>query len=377
MKIIISGGGTAGHIYPAIATAQVLKENFGAEILFIGASERMEMDKVPKAGFEIIGLPVEGLKRKITHKNLIVLAKYIRSLIKARGIVKRWKPDAVVGFGGYASAPVIKAAQHFSIPTILQEQNSFPGIANRLHAKYAKVICTAYDGMERFFPNTRIVKTGNPLRVKYYNAFTDEKRREAYKYFNLQPGYITVVVTGGSLGAGTINGAMEKLVKSDPNPPVPIQIIWQTGAYYWEREFDFYDKNGGISIPIKITSFIDRMDLAYAIADMIVCRAGASTISEIQMLGIPAVFVPSPNVAEDHQTHNAEALVEKQAAIMIKDCELGDKLLEVITTLAVDENRRRTISENVRKMGVYNSAEQVSELIVEEIEKDKRVKNAK
>lgn len=370
MKIIISGGGTAGHIYPAIATAQVLKDKYGAEILFIGAISRMEMDKVPKAGFEIIGLPVEGLKRKITHKNLIVLAKFIRSLFKANRIVRKWKPDAVVGFGGYASAPVIRVAQLYKIPTILQEQNSFPGIANRLHAKYAKVICTAYDGMERFFPKTRIVKTGNPLRVKYDGAFTEERKTEAYQYFGLSSDKLTVIVTGGSLGAGTINSAMEKLVSAEKKSSSPIQFVWQTGAYYWEKEQKFFQGiSSDMSLQVKMVSFIDRMDLAYAIADMIVCRAGASTISEIQMLGIPAIFVPSPNVAEDHQTHNAEALVKENAAIMIPDSELSGRLYSEISKLAEDDLRRKQISDNVRKMGIEDSAEQVAKLIVEEIEK--------
>lgn len=368
MKIIISGGGTAGHIYPAIATAQALKEKYGADILFVGAKGRMEMQKVPLAGFEIVGLPVEGLKRKITHKNLIVFVKYLYSLVLAHRLVRQWRPDAVVGFGGYASAPVIKAAQRFSIPTVLQEQNSYPGIANRMHSKYAKVICTAYDGMERFFPNTKIVKTGNPLRVRYDGAFSQEKKSEAYSHFGLKDDVKTVLVTGGSLGAGTINKAIEKFILDNPTSTVPFQVIWQTGSYYWDNESQFFAEHGQTNLHIKMVPFIDRMDLAYAIADVMVCRAGASTISEIQLLGTPAVFVPSPNVAENHQTHNAEALVNNDAALMISDSELSERFFPVVSELIVDDKRRESLSVNVRKMGIPDSAERVASIVVEQIE---------
>lgn len=375
MKIIISGGGTAGHIYPAIATAQVLKERYGAEILFVGATSRMEMQKVPLAGFEIVGLPVEGLKRKITHKNLIVLTKFIYSLFLAYRLVRKWRPDAVVGFGGYASAPVIRVAQRFSIPTVLQEQNSYPGIANRLHSKYARVICTAYDGMERFFPGVRIVKTGNPLRVKFDGAFDEGKRKEAYSHFGLKEGVRTVLVTGGSLGARSINSALEQFVIDNPVPAVPFQIIWQTGSYYWEKESNFFKEQPQTNVHISMVSFIDRMDLAYAVADVMVCRAGASTISEIQLLGTPAVFVPSPNVAEDHQTHNAEALVNNGAAMMIADSQLSENFYPVISELIADDNRRALLSENVKKMGIPDSAERVAELVVEQISSERTSKS--
>lgn len=367
MKIIISGGGTAGHIYPAIATAQVLKERYGAEILFVGARGRMEMEKVPPQGFEIVGLPVEGLKRSVTLKNIVVLFKYLYSIFLARRIVRKWKPDAVVGFGGYASAPVIRAAQHFSIPTILQEQNSYPGIANRMHAKYAKVVCTAYDGMERFFPGVRIVKTGNPLRVKYDGTRLDAQRSEAYAHFGLEKGVKTVLVTGGSLGAGTINAALEKFILDNPKPETPFQIIWQTGSFYWEKESAFFAEHRTESVHITMVPFIDRMDLAYAVSDVMVCRAGAGTVSEVQLLGIPAVFVPSPNVAEDHQTRNAEALVRSGAALMIEDSQLSGKFYDVVSRLLADDGARADLAANVRRMGVHDSAERVAAIVVEQI----------
>lgn len=370
MRIIISGGGTAGHIYPAIATADKLKEKYGADILFVGASSRMEMDKVPKAGYEIIGLPVEGLKRKITHKNLIVLAKFLRSSFIAKRIVKKWKPDAVVGFGGYASAPVIRAAKKYGIPIILQEQNSYAGIANKMHAKYAKVVCTAYDNMGSFFPRTKIIKTGNPLRVNYEDLKSNQKRTEAYKYFNLDCNRKTVLVVGGSLGAGTINKAMEVLIEKHESLECPMQILWQTGTYYWEKELEFYNSHPVDDILIKPVPFIDRMDYAYSIADIMVCRAGASTISEIQLIGTPAIFVPSPNVAEDHQTHNAMALVNNNAAEMIPDSEIAGSLLSKINSLVNDDVRLQELSRNARQMGIPDSAEQVADIVVSYIIKD-------
>ena len=313
-KFIISGGGTGGHIFPAISIANALKKRLpDCEILFVGALGRMEMERVPAAGYPIEGLPVSGFDRKNLLRNVKVLMNLFRSLMLARRIIRRFQPDVAIGVGGYASAPTLRAASAFGIPTVIQEQNSYAGVTNKLLAKKAARICVAYEGMERFFPKDKIILTGNPVRQDLFSVAPGTK--EAYDFFNLDPTKKTILVVGGSLGARTVNqsiiAGLEKLAKTD------IQIIWQTGKFYIENAHaaaePFACKN------LIVTDFVSRMDLAYSIADLVISRAGASSISELCLLAKPVILVPSPNVAEDHQTQNALALVRKDAAVMIKD----------------------------------------------------------
>ncbi len=321
IKVIISGGGTGGHIYPAIAIANAVKaKRPDAEILFIGAEGKMEMEKVPQAGYKIIGLPIAGLQRRLTLKNLKVPFLLLKSLNKAKKIIKDFRPDVAVGVGGYASGPTLKTAEKLNIPTVLQEQNSYPGITNKLLAKKANIICVAYDNMERFFPKDKILLTGNPVRQDILNL--SHKRNEALAYFNLKNELQTVLVIGGSLGARTINQVIEKMLPyfKENN----IQLIWQTGKYYAEKAKQAVNE---INAETIITMpFISRMDYAYAAANIVISRAGALSVSEIAVAKKPAIFIPSPNVAEDHQTKNAMALVNHHAAIMVKDDEAQAKL---------------------------------------------------
>ncbi|MGB1039481.1 MAG: undecaprenyldiphospho-muramoylpentapeptide beta-N-acetylglucosaminyltransferase, partial [Flavobacteriales bacterium] len=315
-KFIISGGGTGGHIYPAIAIANAIKEKQSkAEILFVGANGKMEMEKVPKAGYEIIGLDIAGLQRKLTVKNLSFPFKLFRSLKKAKQIVKDFNPDVAIGVGGYASGPLLRQAGKLGVPTLIQEQNSYPGITNKLLARKAKKICVAYDKMERFFDESKIVFTGNPVRKEILNI--EGKKERGQNHFKLDTNKKTVLVIGGSLGARTVNNSIKNAAKLlDENN---IQVLWQTGKYYYEDMKSFVDENKLISI--KVYDFIYEMDLAYASADLVVSRAGALSISELCLVGKPTILVPSPNVSEDHQTKNAMALVNHNAAQLVTDIE--------------------------------------------------------
>ena len=358
-KYLISGGGTGGHIFPAVSIANELRrQDPNCEILFVGAEGRMEMERVPAAGYNIVGLKVEGLDRKNIFRNVKVVWNLLRSMAKVRGIIKEFKPDVAVGVGGYASGAALKVAQQMGIPVVLQEQNSFAGVTNKMLAKGAEKICVAYTGMERFFPAEKIILTGNPVRQ---NLLVKIDKQEAYEYFGLNPDKPTLMVMGGSLGARTINQAMiaglERLKASG------IQVIWQTGKLYYEMiKSDLSDRSDGSDI--KILDFLSRMDYAYAVADLVVSRAGASSISELSLLGKPSILVPSPNVAEDHQTHNARALSDKGAAILVRDVEAVDTMVDTALTTIASKEKLQSLSDNVLKLAYPNSAEKIVDEIV-------------
>jgi UDP-N-acetylglucosamine--N-acetylmuramyl-(pentapeptide) pyrophosphoryl-undecaprenol N-acetylglucosamine transferase len=369
-KIIISGGGTGGHIFPALSIANALKARCSdAEILFVGAENRMEMERVPEAGYPIVGLPVAGFDRKNLLKNTSVLWKLYKSLAKARKIINDFRPDLAIGVGGYASGPVLKAAAQKGIPTLLQEQNSYAGVTNRLLAQKATKICVAYDGMEQFFPKDKIVLTGNPVRqnLTEANSLSPDEKRAAYAYFNLDPDKKTIVIIGGSLGAKTINESILAHRKEIQNSPV--QFIWQTGKYYYQDivsqvcndEEKLPEKSGNI----RIVEFISRMDLAYSIADLVISRAGAGSISEFCLLGKPVILIPSPNVAEDHQTKNAQALAQKKAALLIPDKEALEKAVPEALKTVQDDAKLQILSANIQKLALADAANK----IVDEIEK--------
>jgi len=346
-RVVISGGGTGGHIFPALSIADVLRRRLDAEILFVGAENRMEMTRVPDAGYRIIGLPVAGFDRRRLWRNISVLAKLSKSLRLSRKIIKDFKPDIAIGVGGYASGPTLKAAQRAGIPTLLQEQNSFAGVTNKLLGKKAAKICVAYDGMERFFPADRIVKTGNPIRKALLEATKSVK--EARESFGLDPERPTLLVVGGSLGALTLNESMENGIRRIADKG--IQVIWQTGK-------NFGDRGPAAAKGIKgvvVTSFISDMASAYKAANLVVGRAGAGSISELQVLGKPAILVPSPNVAEDHQTHNARALSERGAAVLVTDAEARDRLIGTVLDLIGDRQRLDKMSAEILKMGINGS----------------------
>lgn len=360
MKILISGGGTGGHIFPALAIANAVKRRDPrADILFVGAAGRMEMERVPAAGYEIVGLPVAGFDRKRLWRNFGVLFKLWRSMRKAKKVLRDFKPDVAVGVGGYASGPMLKEAQKRGIPTLIQEQNSYAGVTNKLLAANARRICVAYDGMERFFPADKIVKTGNPVRKNIVSL--DISREDAKRGLGFNPNRPLVVVVGGSLGARTINDSMKLAVRDMLKSGA--SVLWQTGKLYAdecrEAVADIHDDN------LQVTPFVSRMDLVYKGADLIVSRAGASTISEIQLIGAPAILVPSPNVAEDHQRKNAEALANRDAAVMILDRDCASQLPGAVTTLLRDPGRREALGANARKMALENS----DDAIVDELMK--------
>jgi UDP-N-acetylglucosamine--N-acetylmuramyl-(pentapeptide) pyrophosphoryl-undecaprenol N-acetylglucosamine transferase len=343
-KIIISGGGTGGHIFPAISIANALRKlDPGVEILFVGAEGRMEMDKVPAAGYKIIGLPVAGLYRSLTLKNIKVLTKLLKSLGMARKVIRDFNPDVVVGVGGYASGPVLRQAGRMKIPTLIQEQNSYAGVTNKLLARRASSICVAYDGMDKYFPAEKIIKTGNPVRQNYDNLSTIKE--EALAYFKLKKEFPVVLVLGGSLGAGSINKSLSenigKMKDSD------CQWLWQTGKYYYENVKALVSVS--FTDIISLHDFINRMDYAYAAADVIVTRSGAGTISELCLVGKPVILVPSPNVAEDHQTRNALSLSEKDSAVLIPDSSSKTIVDEAIRLIA-NQRRRDILSENIIKL---------------------------
>ena len=360
LKVIISGGGTGGHIFPALSITNAIKERYpSAEILFVGAENRMEMERVPAAGYPIKGLPVAGFDRKNLFKNINVLIRLFKSLSRAKKILKGFRPQIVIGVGGYASGPTLYAANSLKIPTLLQEQNSYAGVTNKLLAKKAEKICVAYEGMERFFPKEKIILTGNPIRQDL--KCSEAKRKEACDYFHLNPDKKTILVLGGSLGAGSINksiiSSLQAIEESD------VQVIWQSGKYYYtesKEKLRFYP-----NAPVYLTEFISRMDLAYSIADLIISRAGAGSISEFCILGKPVILVPSPNVAEDHQTKNAEALLKKNAAVLIPDRNVFLNLFPEALKIIHDDGKLKELSEDILKLALPDAANK----IVDEIEK--------
>jgi UDP-N-acetylglucosamine--N-acetylmuramyl-(pentapeptide) pyrophosphoryl-undecaprenol N-acetylglucosamine transferase len=352
-KIILSGGGTGGHIYPAIAIANELKLRFSdAEFLFVGAKDRMEMDKVPQAGYQIEGLWISGIQRKLTLKNLSFPFKLISSLYKARKIVNRFKPDVVIGTGGFASGPLLQVATSKGIPSLIQEQNSFPGITNKLLSKKANKICVAYDGLERFFPEEKIIKTGNPVRQGLLDIET--KRNEAQEVFALEKDKKTLFVLGGSLGARRINELIEK--ELDFILSLNIQVIWQCGKLYFDK-YKIYNNTKHV----QVHAFINNMDFAYAASDIIISRAGASSVSELCIVGKPVIFIPSPNVAEDHQTKNAMAVVNEHAALLIKEADLEVDFENKFSQLILSVDKQNELSENIKKLALVNATKQIAD----------------
>jgi len=352
-RIIISGGGTGGHIYPAIAIANALKNiDRETEILFVGAEGKMEMQKVPDAGYKIIGLPVRGLQRKFSLSTLKTIFKLLKSLYSSNKIIRSFKPDVAVGVGGYASGPLCFVASKKKVPIVLQEQNSYPGITNKLLASAASKICVAYEGMDRFFDKDKVLLTGNPVRQDLVNV--ESLKADGYKHYNLDPTKKTIVIVGGSLGARTLNESVLSslgVIKSTSN----IQIVWQTGSFY-KDEMQERMENNNISHLHRHT-FLDRMDYVYSVADLIISRSGACTISELCITGKPVILVPSPNVAEDHQTKNALALSNKGAAVLVKDTEAKDNLIQNALDIVNDESKLKELSTNIKKMALNNSAD--------------------
>lgn len=360
-RFIISGGGTGGHIFPALSIAGAIKElNPKAEILFVGAEGRMEMEKIPAAGYEIKGLPVAGLQRKLTLSNIALPFKVIKSIKMAKRIIKDFMPDAVVGVGGYASAPLLWAATSLDVPCLIQEQNSFAGLTNKILGKRVRKICVAYDGMEKFFPAEKIMFTGNPIR-KEINPPTEAEREEGYKYYNLDPTKKTVFIVGGSLGCRTLNDTMKKWVVEEADK-ANYQVIWQCGKYY-KAETDAFMADKKVD-NVKYFDFIKRMDLAYAVANIIVSRAGAGTISELCVAGKASIFVPSPYVAEDHQTHNAMALVNKDSAMIVRDDNAVERLFDVVSELLQDEQMISRLEKNIMALGRKDAAEVIAREVI-------------
>jgi UDP-N-acetylglucosamine--N-acetylmuramyl-(pentapeptide) pyrophosphoryl-undecaprenol N-acetylglucosamine transferase len=359
IKIIISGGGTGGHIFPAISIANALKEKLpNAEFLFVGAEGRMEMERVPAAGYNIIGLPINGFDRTHLLRNIKVLFHLLKSMIKAKKIIRSFQPNIVVGVGGYASGPILKAANQAGIKTVLQEQNSFAGVTNKILAKQASIICVAYENMERFFPKDRIILTGNPIRQNLLEGL--DKKEEGYEYFNFDKNKKTLLIVGGSLGARTINQSI--MAKIETLSSAGIQVIWQTGKIYIDNIREEAKKHNTENI--YITDFLSRMDLSYGIADLVISRAGASSISELCLLAKPTILIPSPNVSEDHQTHNAMSLVRHNAAIMIKDSEAIEKLVDKAILLIKNDVKLTELSTNIRKLAEPNSANRIADEII-------------
>jgi UDP-N-acetylglucosamine--N-acetylmuramyl-(pentapeptide) pyrophosphoryl-undecaprenol N-acetylglucosamine transferase len=357
-KFIISGGGTGGHLFPALSIAEGLKVRYPeCDILFVGAEGKMEMEKVPALGYRITGLPVAGFHRGKIWRNILFFPKLIKSLMKARKIVNEFSPDVVIGVGGYASGPVLFEAKKLGIPTVLQEQNSFAGLTNKLLGKKADKICVAYDRMDRYFPADKIVFTGNPIRREL--QFIGHASEEAFNYFEINSDLPVILVIGGSLGARTINQSM--LAGLNIIRQSDINVIWQTGKYYYKDIKSKMDANPVVNV--KVMEFIPRMDLAYALADVVISRAGAGTISELCFVGKPSVLVPSPNVAEDHQTCNAMSLAEKNAAVLVKDSESVANLIRVALELVLDKKRCEVLSTNIRKLATPNATEDIIEVI--------------
>ncbi|MBT8263950.1 MAG: undecaprenyldiphospho-muramoylpentapeptide beta-N-acetylglucosaminyltransferase [Muriicola sp.] len=355
-RFILSGGGTGGHIYPAIAIANELKKRFPeAEFLFVGAKDRMEMEKVPQAGYKIIGLWISGLQRKLTVKNLLFPLKLISSLIKARSIVSKFKPHVVIGTGGFASGPLLKMASQKGIPCILQEQNSYAGITNKLLASKVKKICVAYDGMDAFFPSDKVIKTGNPVRSSLLHL--NHHSSEAYSFFELDPEKKTLLVLGGSLGARKINELIASQLAFFEH--LGFQLIWQCGKLYYEEYKQFNSK------AVKVYGYLNKMEHAYSVADIIISRSGASSVSELCLVGKPVLFIPSPNVAEDHQTKNAQALVSKDAALMISEKELIANFEQVFTSACKNKETLQRLGHNILKLAMPEATIKIADEVVQ------------
>lgn len=358
-KVVISGGGTGGHIFPAIAIANEIKNKYPqAEILFVGAKGKMEMEKVPQAGYKIVGLPITGFQRRLAFSNFVLPFKLVYSLIKAYFLLKSFKPNVVIGVGGYASGPILRVASFASIPTMVQEQNSYPGKTNRILSKVVNKICVAYDGLDQFFPKDKIVFTGNPVRNEMVTI--NGKREEAYSFFGLDPLKKTILVIGGSLGARTLNESIINALNLIQDTQV--QVLWQCGKFYYpqyKEKIEEFNKAG-----IHLNEFIFKMDLAYASADIIISRAGAISVSELALIGKPVILVPSPNVSDDHQTKNALALVNKSAALLVKDTEAKNNLFKEAIELLNNQEKATLLATNCLSLGIPNAAER----IVNEIE---------
>ena len=358
-RFIISGGGTGGHIYPAVAIANELKSRFpDAEFLFVGAKDKMEMQKVPQAGYAIKGLWISGIQRKLTLDNAMFPLKLASSMWNSFKIIKSFKPDVVIGTGGFASGAVLKAASMLNIPTVIQEQNSYPGITNKLLAKRAHKICVAYENLERFFPKDKMILTGNPVRQDLIN---EASKSEAIAYFNLDANKKTLLVLGGSLGARRINQLIEK--ELDFLLSQNIQIIWQCGKLYLNDYSKYNEKDN-----VQVVAFIDRMDLVYAAADVVISRSGASSVSELCIVGKPTIFIPSQNVAEDHQTKNAKAISDKNGAILIKESELETQFETIFSDLISNESKQLELSQNIKKIAKPNATKDIVEEIIKLIE---------
>ena len=371
LRVIISGGGTGGHIFPALSIAGKLKElNPDTEILFVGAEGKMEMEKVPAAGYRIVGLPIVGLQRQLTLRNIIndiqVPFRWIASQRRAARLIKEFKPDVAVGVGGYASAPLLKQATRLGIPSLIQEQNGFAGLTNKMLGGKAGCICVAYEGMERFFPADKIVFSGNPIRSEIH-PYGEAERKEALRFYGLDPKKRHIVVLGGSLGSGTLNNAMKKWISEGCPGGSDVEVLWQCGRYYKKGIDEFMY---GREVPgVQYSDFIARMDLAYAAADVVISRSGASSVSEICAARKAAVFVPSPNVAEDHQTHNAMALVKHGAALLVRDAEAAEKLLPTALELVHDKEHIAAISENVAPLARLDAAQTIADEIYKLVRK--------
>ena len=369
IKVIISGGGTGGHIFPAVSIANALKRiEPAAEILFVGANGRMEMEKVPAAGYKIIGLDIQGFQRKNLLKNILLPYKILKSVWRARGVIKSFKPDVAVGVGGYASGPLLYAAGQLGIPYLIQEQNSYAGITNKRLGGNAQKVCVAFEGMDKFFPAAKIMLTGNPVRKQSVDIAG--KREEALEFFSLSPDKKTVLITGGSLGAGTLNksiqAGLQKLISAD------VQVIWQTGKYYYQS---LRDQLGSEVHPnISLNEFLNRMDLAYAAADLIISRAGAGTIAELCVIGKPVILVPSPNVAEDHQTKNAAALVKNNAAVLMPDMEAEEKLVDTALQLLKDTDQLRELGKKISNLALPDADEVIAREVIKLSEERRKAK---
>ncbi len=364
-RVILSGGGTGGHIYPAVSVAEALKERYGddVEILFIGAEGRMEMEKIPALGYKIVGLPIAGLQRRLEWRNVLLPFKVIGSVLKAKRVIREFNADVVVGFGGYASAPVLWAAQRLGVPTIIQEQNSYAGLTNKIVGRKARTVCVSYDGMEDFFPDSNIVFTGNPLRGKFGGESDATLRSEALKYFELDDERPVVLVVGGSLGTRTLNNMMCRWIERLEGERPDVQVIWQTGKIYEAEMRSFLEAQP--TDGVWQGAFLERMDLAYAAADLVISRSGACTVSELCLVSKATIFVPSPNVAEDHQTKNAMALVDRDAALMVADCDAVEQAMPRAVETLKDEKLLDMLRKNIAKL----ASPRASHLVVDEIDK--------
>lgn len=361
IRVIISGGGTGGHIFPAVSIANKLKQlNPATEILFVGAEGKMEMEKVPAEGYRIVGLPMVGMQRQLNLRNILnnltVPVRVLDSIRQARNIVKEFKPDVVIGVGGYASAPLLWAATSMKIPAVIQEQNGFAGLTNKILSKRVQSICVAYDGMERFFPKEKIVKSGNPIREVVSHPASAQMKAEGMDFYGLDPAKKHLFVVGGSLGSRTLNSAVQHWIQDGCPEGQDVEIIWQCGKYY-KKSVDAFMAEHSDMTGVRAYDFIARMDLAYAVADVVISRSGASSVSELCAMGKAVVFVPSPNVAEDHQTHNALALVRKEAAMLVKDDEAVEELMPTAIGLLRNDERRRILEKHAESLALRNAAQ--------------------